>query len=402
MKKVIVLPGAEAQIPLLKKLKGMGYYTISFNPYTDSPAFPYADTHDLVDILDKSKCLELARKYSPSAILSDECDIAMPTVAYLSEQLGTHSLGARCAALFTNKSQMRDFCVQHHLPTPLYRICNSVDDAYSFFRTQSSGKCILKPLDSNSSRGVFTIEQEEEIAKYWERTIGFSHCQHAVLIEQYIDGVEFTVDGIVTTEGHKSLAISEKKHYAYNKNIAYELFFSHTNAHFDYDLLRSTNDTFVNLSSLPVGCLTHAEYKYQNGNFYLIEIAARGGGNFISSDIVPIMSGVDNYAYLINSFVERKTAEPISAVTNLSERCAVLHFFDIPHQGIVRKIEGEDFLQNSPQILRYGLHFKIGDKVQKADNDSSRVGYYIAYAESRQALLSLMEQIDDTFKIIID
>ena len=37
------------------------------------------------------------------------------------------------------------------------------------------------------------------------------------------------------------------------------------------------------------------------GKYYLIEIGARGGGNLISAVIVPLMSGVDNYAYLVDS-----------------------------------------------------------------------------------------------------
>jgi biotin carboxylase len=154
-------------------------------------------------------------------------------------------------------------------------------EAKEFFRLQQ-GKCILKPLDSNCSKGVFIIEKENDIDHYWEESICFSKCDNALLIEQYIEGVEFTVDGIVTPAGHKSLAISEKRHYDYNPSIAYELFFSNHNDNYDYEELRKINNYFVNCSTLPVGFFTHAEYKYMNGKFYLIEIGARGGGNYIS------------------------------------------------------------------------------------------------------------------------
>ena len=76
------------------------------------------------------------------------------------------------------------------------------------------------------------------------------------------------------------------------------MFFSYDNDKFDYDLLRKVNDEYVNKTGLPFG-LTHAEYKYEDGKYYLIEIGARGGGNLIGSHIVPLISGVDNYTYLI-------------------------------------------------------------------------------------------------------
>ena len=109
----------------------------------------------------------------------------------------------------------------------------------------------------------------------------------------------------MTPHVHTCLAISEKKHYSYNENIAYELFFSHDNPNFDYDLLRRTNDQFVNLSGLPFG-LTHAEYKFQDGQFYLIEIGARGGGNLTCRRLYHVCPGYDNYEALIKMALWRK------------------------------------------------------------------------------------------------
>jgi hypothetical protein len=44
----------------------------------------------------------------------------------------------------------------------------------------------------------------------------------------------------------------------------------------------------------------------------------------------------------------------------------------------------------------------VGDAIQRANNDSARVGYYIAYAENKIVLRALMEQINETFKIIVE
>lgn len=396
-KKVIVLPGAEPQIPMVKKLRSLGYHVTVFNPYDDSPAFPYADDNRKVNILDRESCLNFAKEINPDGIISDMCDIAMPTVAFISEKLGLYSLGSRCASLFTDKWKMRRFCEQHNLPSPRYKMCYNLEEAKQFFASQCT-KCIIKPLDSNSSRGVFTIESEKDLEEHFEEALSFSKCEKAVLVEQFINGTEFTIDGLMTPSGHKCLAISEKKHYEYNKNIAYELYFSHSNPKFDYDLLRATNDNYVNLAELPIGCFTHAEYKFENGKFYLIEIGARGGGNFISSDIVPCMTGIDNYQILIDAVINNDFKD-VAISPELKDRCAVLYFFDVEKEGVVSGIENEDILANDSRIIHYHFNFKVGDRIKKAENDSARVGYYIAYAKSREELNAFMDKINNNVKI---
>lgn len=400
-KKIIVMPGSAMQLPLVKKLKDEGYFVISFHPVDNFPTKCLSDDYRLVDILDKEKCLMYANELEPDAILSEECDIAMPTIAYLSSSLGLSSLSTVDASLYTDKSLMREFCLKHSINSPAYQKCTDSNEAKIFFKEQK-GKCILKPLDSNCSKGVFIIEKEEDIDTYWAETICYSKCTNAVLIEQYIEGTEFTVDGIVTCSGHKTFAISEKRHYEHNPSIAYELFFSNHNENYDYEVLRNVNNNLVDKSTLPIGFFTHAEYKFMDGKFYLIEIGARGGGNFISSDIVPLVSGVDNYSYMINSLVEKKLNVEINNDESLYDRCAVLYFFDVPATGIVKEIKGFDFLSSHKNIVRYELRFNIGDYIKPASNDSARVGYYIAYAENKEKLRALMNEVNNTFKIIIE
>ena len=398
MKKVMVLAGAKAQIPLIKKLHEMHCEVFDVNLYEDSPAFAYADHSAVMDILDKETCLQYAIDNKVDAVMSEMCDIATPTIAYIAEKIGAPGIGQAMAELYTNKFAMREFGKLHGIPTPEYQICYSKEEALAFFNTLNK-KIIIKPLDANSSRGVFTVNKVEDLEKHFDDALAYSHIQKAVLCERYITGTEFTVDGLVTKAGHVSLAVSKKHHYAHNENIADELFFSHFDEAFDYDLLRKTNDSFVNQSGLSFG-LTHAEYKYEDGKFYLIEIGARGGGNYISAAIVPIMSGVDNYRYLIDKTLGRQTDENLTVDKALRERCCVLKFFETPeHGGEVTAINGLDFLKNNPNIVDYALNFNVGDIIEDAVNDSARIGYYIAYEESEEALRKLMQEIEKQFSV---
>lgn len=396
---VLVLPGSEAQISLIQYIQKRGFDVVCINPYENSPAFSYSKYSEKGNILDKEHCEKIARKYNVAAVISDECDIAMPTVATLGHKLKLHTLTIEDSQLYTNKYLMRKECERLGIPIPQYRKCSKVEDAISFWNENHWAKMIIKPIDSNSSRGVYIIESIAHLKEYFEKTISFSKCDQAILCEEYIEGQEYSVDGIKTETAHVSLIISEKEHYHYNKNIANQLFFSHYNERVDYNQLKAINDYYVEKSGLKFG-FTHAEYKYSNGTFYMIEIGARGGGNFISSHIVPIMTGVDNYAILLNLSLGNTYELKYSVDAVHQNRCAVLHFFDVEKPGTVVTVTNKEILDDE-RVLKYAFNFSIGDKIKKAENDSARAGYYIAYGESKNELLQFMEHIKEKIKIVV-
>lgn len=398
-KYIMVLPGTVWQIPLIKHIKSMGYKTVVVHPYKDAPAFKYADEIELADILNKEDCLKIAKKWNVCAIMSDECDIATPTLAFLSEQLDLPSQGIEMAKLYTNKYMMREVCKEHNLPCPEFKLCYSIEDAIEFFEWYGK-KTIMKPIDANSSRGVFTIENKEDLIRLFPESIKHAHNVKAVICEGFISGAEFSVDGIMMPDGHKSLVISEKTQFSYNKNLDNMLYFSYNNEKYDYDLLRRINDEFVINSKLPFG-FTHAEYRYDNGNFYLLEIGARGGGNLISSHILPAMTGIDNYSILVDQFVTGTTSRNIDLDSIDKEKVAILSFFDTTEEGgIVKSIKGVDFLDNLPDILYYQFNFKEGDFIKRPTDGGNRIGFYIACCDNKQKMDELIASIDKNVEII--
>ena len=394
---IMVIPGSNAQIPLINSLHKNGYSVVCVNPYKDSPAFPYSDYSECFDILDVQACAQVAEKYSVLAVMSDECDIAMPTVAAVSEKLGLNSIGADMAELYTNKYAMREFSIKNGFSAPKYKLCGTLEEAKKFL-SYLGKKMIIKPLDSNSSRGVYTISEGKDLERLFEKSLSYSKIMKAVICEEYIEGTEFTVDGLVYQGKHYSLAVSEKKHYAHHPNIACELYFSHYNQNYDYDALRKQNDLYVEKSGLPFG-FTHAEYKYDGEKFVLIEIGARGGGNYISSHIIPIMQDIDNYRILIESTLGICQSEDykLSEESARRDRCCVLKFFDIDKKfdgKILKEVKGESFLRENPNVLLYSINVHIGECVNLADDDSKRIGFYIAYSETKEELDSFIELVD--------
>lgn len=398
-KKILVFPGTQWQVPLIEKIQEMGHQALVVNPDPEAPGMKQADMMFVSDIFDKDKVVAYGKEQHIDAVMSDECDIAMNMLAELGEIFNVPAMDEETAALFTDKFLMREFSKKHGLKYPEYKFCKTVDDAIAL-QKEINKPIIIKPLDSNASHGVFKCCNEEEIRKHFDESMSFSRVEKSVLAERFIVGTEFTIDGVKTPHGHYTMAISEKKHFAHNESIANELLFSHYNPNFDYDKLRATNNAFVMKSNLQFG-FTHAEYKYEDGDFYLIEIAARGGGNMISSCITQYMTGYDTYRYLVECATGNVHDEDFSLRPEFKERAAVLKFFETPGGGgKVREIKGLDYIENEPDIKHYRLNFKIGDTIENALNDSVRIGFYIVCSENIQKLREVINNVEKNFQII--
>lgn len=400
MDKIMIIAGGTWQVPLIKKVKSLGYKVVNSNLYVDSPGFVFSDYTEVCDVRDRERNLNIAKNYDVSAVLTDQSDIAVPTVAYVAENLGCPTIGNEMAELFTNKFKMREFCFVNGFNSPEYKLCKTFEEAREFYEMISK-TIVVKPLDSQSSRGVFTINSIEELKEKFAISQSFSSDKEAVILERYVSGKEFTIDGIVYEGKHYSLAISEKAHFRYNKNIASELLFSYYNDNYDYDVLREQHNKLIEKSGLPFG-LTHAEYKYENGKFYLIEMAARGGGTKIASDIVPFMSGIDTYKILLESALGNIESNKYDFTISdqYKKRWAVLRFLDVESNGkVIDAIEGVDEIWQLEGIKDFALEFEVGDVLERAQDDRSRVGYFIACAESKSRLDEISKAVRELLKI---
>lgn len=108
-------------------------------------------------------------------MISGQSDIAVPTVAYVNEKMGLRGIGTDKAGIFTDKTLMRQRCKEAGLPVPDFKICKTLDDALEMLNKHK--KIIIKPIDSQSSRGVYTITDEKKLRDKFDDTMSYSNRQ---------------------------------------------------------------------------------------------------------------------------------------------------------------------------------------------------------------------------------
>ena len=146
--------------------------------------------------------------------------------------------------------------------------------------------------------------------------------------------------------------------------------------------------------------ITHAEYliNEETGDFILVEIACRGGGTLISSDIIHWVSGNDLYEFLYSDL----TGNPIGLekMSRLN-RPALLHFFEFP-SGKVVSVSGLETIRAMEGVYKINLDFKPGDMIKPAKDDRSRQGFVILFCHTKEHLESLLATVYNTLKVEIE
>ena len=382
----MVVAGGGWQVPLIQYLKNKGHYIINTNLYEDSPGFLYSDESYVLDVRDKHKNLEIARNSNIDAIVSDQSDISVTTVAFIAEKLGLSGIGTDIADLFTDKFKMRKRSKELGYSTPNFELCRSLEDAKRFFSLHD--KIVIKPLDSQGGRGVRILEHGTDIETAYNAAKNACKCGN-VLIEEFLPGYELTVEGYKTKTGHTTLAISEKRRMTAEPQIAQSIWYSKSALSKHAELVK-THNSLIEDFNLPFG-MTHTEYICNNGEYTLIEAAARGGGNKISSHIAPFISGVDTHAHLLDDILGFESAK----IDIPTLKCSVvLDFFNFK-PGKVKFVDGIESLSNHANVIDVALNFIADRTIPILKDDSSRSGYIIATAENDEALIEILPKLKE-------
>lgn len=382
-KKIIILGAGEGQIPLIKRAKEANWYTIVVSPKGNYPGFYIADAIRYYDIADKEAILKMAKDENVSAIATDQTDIAVATVQFVAEKMKLPHILCDNIELFRKKSLMRQQCSNYGLSPIPFCVTDDKETALSFFHSLRGEKAIIKPIDSQGSRGVQIVSSSQDLAEAFNDSIHFSPSG-AVIIEQYITGQEIEVDTVLKNGEVVCALIGDVYNFDLHNSFSAYIREYPTVLPFDVqEKVLKLNRSILFAFGFVTGW-THGEYIYSKSNdtVYLLEIGARGGGNFIGSDIVREMIGVST-----DEMAFRTAIGDNSFYNEVSLRnwfCAYRCFY-LP-EGEIVSIEITNRILERPFVIAHNLsRLFIGMKTKKNTDKTSR--YTIVIKEASRELL---------------
>lgn len=375
MKKIMILGAGVYQFPLVEKAAQI-CDVILVAPVIEEAFKRCAKRCYYMDLREKEKILEIARKEKIDGIITDQTDIPVRTVAYVAGEMGLPGNSYEVACLFTDKGLMRKKMEKIGIPVLPNKQVDTAEKAVEFYISHGGegSVFIIKPADNQGSRGVFKVNSTEDITKKFAESVKHSPT-HTVVIEKYAEGKEFVVEGISLGGRYKPLIIGDTHYFDKDTTFAarQRIFPSREKDELTNRVLE-LNKKIIEGFGLVQG-ISHSEYVMDGNEIYLIETAARGGGVFISSDLISLQTGLCTEEFLIRIALGEQKEMP--ELRQMNQVCGYVAFF-LP-EGEVVSVDGIEEVCNLPYVYRNILYsIKPGMKIGVATDKTSRFSIIVS------------------------
>lgn len=287
--KIAVIGANEPLIPFYRQAKALGYEIIGIAIEKGAVCKKYCDRFYPVSFADKDAVVEVCRKEKVDGIISFSLESALPTVVYVAQKLGLVSNSEECIELTQSKFAQRQALEKAGIPVPKYFLIENKDD---LSKVQCRFPVIVKPVDSGGSQGICKVEKQEDLEEAYKYAVSYSRSSRAI-IEEFIDGREFSVEFISHQGKHYFLQITDKVTSGAPRFVEMQ-------HHQPADIPTSVWDRIKTMVESALTALkiensaSHTEIKWNsNDELFIIETGARMGGDYISSDLVRLSTGYD-------------------------------------------------------------------------------------------------------------
>ena len=324
-------------------------------------------------------------------MLADQCDYSHYAQSYVSQKLDIPGPSLDTAQASTNKLVQRSICNKAGITIPKYKLCLNYNDVV-IGAEMLKYPLIIKPLDNRGSIGVTKVSSNSQLKHAYETALINSHSR-LVLIEEFIHGPEYTVDGYCFSGQPRSLAIAVKKKIGVKSQVSTDIKYPGTTEACLAERLFSINENVAEVLNYSFGFI-HSEYIVDDqNNIYLVEAANRGGGCFTSEIIVPAVTDIN----LVDLYIDDCLNIGNHQFQSPAKHQVMLKFFSLP-PGKIKSIVGTTNILNNPNVLKFRLNVKVGDVIKEIQDDSQRHGFVIYTTDNniRHEVEELINQLNVT------
>ena len=371
-KKMMILGASALQVEAIKKAKELGYQVISVDYDENAVGFLLADIKLVVSTLDKEEVLRQAIIYQPDVVLTSTSDGPVRTAAYVNEKLGKKpDLSYEDSLCATIKSNMRDRLKEFGLPIPEYYVTHNFEE-FEQAVNELNGYAIVKPADNAGSRGVVLLENEalkkrKEIYEYSKA----NSKNGIVMVEEFMSGPEVSVESMTVNGKTTVITITDKI-------TTKPPFFVEIGHCEPSELPKDVKDKIIEITKKAakaigfINCPSHTEMKITNKGPKIVELAARLGGDFITSKLVPLSTGVD----LVGNSIVLATGGTVELEKKWDQGAAIC--FIQGHAGTIKEITIDPDIYDLPGVEEVVLYKKTGDTIHDTESSNDRLGHVVA------------------------
>ena len=389
----MVLAAGLLQIDVIEKAKSMGYYVLAVDGNPKAPGFNVADKAICADIVNEETMLKIARDEHVDGVIHPCSEVSMAVMGRINDELGLSGISREQAICATNKHLMRKAFEKGNAPSPKSILAQDAEDAWSRLQNEFDTDAILKPSRNSGSRGIAKVSRnmdKGDFIRAYDEALSESR-DHSVLIEQFIEGPEFSIEMIVWQGEIHVLTVTDKKTTGAPHFV--ELGHNQPSCFSDTDVETLKAAAVAGVRALGVNnCACHAEAKLMNGKAYLMEVGARLGGDFISTELTHLSTGIDMVAAAIDVALG---VEPDLSAKEEPKGVCIRYF--CPKPGKLMSISNTEVL-NNPHVYLWEIYPKEGDVIPAVTSSLCRSGHVIVTEKTPQKAIELAERLIESVK----
>lgn len=318
--------------------------------------------------------------------------------ARVAQALGIPGHPPIAAAASVNKVLFKEALRRAGLPVPWFFYTSSNARVAADSRTQYP--CVIKPIGLSGSRGVIRANTPAELDAAAARLRALlsrkdvrairSGVEDAVLVEGFIAGQEFAVEGVMTAGVLQTFAIFDKPDPLDGP------FFEETIYVTPSSLDRTTQDAIiaqVARAASAIGLMhgpVHAECRVTSDAIYILEIAARPIGGLCSKMLR--FDGIDGLAAasLEDVLLRHAVGQSTSTIVRESQAAGVM-MIPIPQKGTFKRVRGIEHALSVPGVEEIQITAKVDQLLEPLPEAASYLGFIFARSADPTEIVDVLK-----------
>ncbi len=310
-------------------------------------------------------------------------DSGLELAALLAHRLGLPGNPAQAVRRTRDKLLFRQLLRQHEFRCPDFLHLPNDDDPQTRL-ADLKFPVVVKARRLSASRGVIRADDAETLlrAVHQVRAIQARADRDAqqmgLIIEDFIPGREYALEGILEQGALKTLALFDKPDPLDGPCFEETLYVTPSRLpeemqeRIQFEVARACSAS--GLSSGPV----HAEVRVNEQGVWLLEIAARSIGG-LCGRVLTHSLGMSLEELILRSLAGQPM--PTSRAGAAAGAAAGVMMIPIPRRGIYRGLEGQDAAQAVPGVTGVTITAQPGEIVAPPPDGSSYLGFIFARAD---------------------
>lgn len=333
----------------------------------------------LFDYTNLEKSLKLATLIHQKKALDGSISLTefgLRTSGLINSSLGIKGSKLEPIDITQQKHKLREILIKNNIDKTKFKVCENFEEAKDFFKSLKS-KVILKPIDSGGSIGVSSANSEESLKEAWEWS--YSQSTGKIIIEEFIEGEEYSIETISSRGKHKVLGITKKL-------TTGEPNFVEVGHKFPFELPKKIQNkveekvfSLLNIIEYKDGP-AHTEVKINNNDVFFIESQTRVGGDRIW-ELIQLSTGINLLKLSLKNILEPLN---LSKLDVLKSKYSIINFY-FDDKTLEKDLNNDTY---TDYIHRHYIYKNQDEKISSL----ARKGYIIYTAESQEIAKYIFER----------